>query len=277
MPCHNRSCGDGLAGTRREVAQPIPAGTGGQVAGGGWHSGPMTASSSPDVQSAAAGGTATGAPRFAPRPGGWGDAEQVAEYVARMETLPPRAAGEAMLVDLLPEKVTRVLDLGTGDGRLVARVLDARPAITHAVAVDRSEPMLERARRRFADDDRVTVTAHDLTADVGMLGEAFDVVVSGFAIHHLEHDRKRELFGEVRRILRPDGLFANLEVVESATPRLHAEFLRLISREDGDPEDRLAPVDAQLRWMEDAGLVDVDCLWRWRGFAVLAGRAPAGE
>jgi tRNA (cmo5U34)-methyltransferase len=199
----------------------------------------------------------------------------VADYVARMEVLPPRAAGEAMLVDLLPAHVERVLDLGTGDGRLVARVLEARPAITHAVAVDRSEPMLQRARQRFADDDRVTVAEHDLTADVSVLDAgAFDLVVSGFAIHHLEHDRKRELFGEVRRALRPGGLFANLEVVASATPRLHAEFLAAIGRDADDPEDRLAPVDAQLRWMDDAGLVDVDCFWRWRGFALLAGRAP---
>ena len=63
----------------------------------------------------------------------------------------------------------------------------------------------------------------------------------------------------------------------SATPELHAEFTRLIGRADDDPEDRLADAESQLEWMREAGLTQVDCLWRWRGFALLAGwAAPAG-
>jgi hypothetical protein len=70
-------------------------------------------------------------------------------------------------------------------------------------------------------------------------------------------------------------VFANLEVVQSATPELHAAFRRAIGREADDPEDHLAPVDAQLEWMRAAGLEQVDCLWRWRGFALLVGLASA--
>jgi len=71
-----------------------------------------------------------------------------------------------------------------------------------------------------------------------------------------------------------DGTFANLEVVASATPELHRQFLDLIGRAEDDPEDRLAPVEDQLRWMRRAGLTQVDYFWRWRGFALLAGGAP---
>ncbi len=67
------------------------------------------------------------------------------------------------------------------------------------------------------------------------------------------------------------------EVVTSATPARHAEFLAAIGREVDDPEDRLASVEDQVRWMADAGLVDADCLWRWRGFALLVGDAPARD
>jgi len=114
----------------------------------------------------------------------------------------------------------------------------------------------------------------DIADSIGSFG-FFDVIVSGFAIHHLEDERKRGLFAEVASQLHPGGLFANLEVVASATPELHAEFLATIGRAANDPEDRLAGVEVQLGWMRDAGLTQVDCLWRWRGFALLAGRAAA--
>ena len=99
-------------------------------------------------------------------------------------------------------------------------------------------------------------------------------MVSGFAIHHLSHDRKRSLFGEVVDSLRPGGVFANLEVVQCATPELHEEFNRRIERPGGDPQDVLAEVEPQLTWMRDAGLTQVDCAWRWRGFALLVGQGP---
>lgn len=69
-------------------------------------------------------------------------------------------------------------------------------------------------------------------------------------------------------------MFANLEVVQCATPELHEEFNQRIGRPGGDPQDVLAQVEPQLSWMRDAGLVHVDCQWRWRGFALLVGRAP---
>ena len=71
--------------------------------------------------------------------------------------------------------------------------------------------------------------------------------------------------------LNPGGVFLNLEVVASASRKRHAEFLTAIGRTADDPEDRLASPEEQLGWMRDAGMVDVDCLWRWRGFALLVG------
>jgi cyclopropane fatty-acyl-phospholipid synthase-like methyltransferase len=102
-----------------------------------------------------------------------------------------------------------------------------------------------------------------------------DVTISGFAIHHLEHERKRSLFAEIARSLTPGGVFANLEVVASASAARHREFLTAIGRQEDDPEDRLATVEDQCAWMRDAGLSDVECLWRWRGYALLVGMAPA--
>ena len=203
----------------------------------------------------------------------WQDEAKVEEYVGRVGRLAARQAGEAELVEALPTTVRRVLDLGCGDGRLAALVLEARPEAEGAIGLDSSPPMLDLARRRFQDDARVEVRSHDLDEALPVLGP-FDVVVSGFAIHHLAHERKRSLFGEVVQALRPGGVFANLEVVQCATPELHEEFNRRIDRPGGDPQDVLAQVEPQLGWMRDAGLLQVDCSWRWRGFALLVGQAP---
>jgi tRNA (cmo5U34)-methyltransferase len=205
---------------------------------------------------------------------GWSDTRQVDWYLDRIGQLPPRLAGEEVLRSVLPPELRSLLDLGCGDGRLIAHAVDTRPQLTHVVGVDLSAPMLSRAKERFKSDRRVTVQQWDLGDSLETFG-AFDVVVSGFALHHLEDERKRSLFSEVAQQLHPGGLFANREVVASATPELHAEFLGLIGRVADDPEDRLAPIGPQLRWMRDAGLTQVDCLWRWRGFALMVGRRPA--
>ncbi len=203
---------------------------------------------------------------------GWDDPEQVHWYLQRVGGLEPRMAGEEVLCSLLPADPRSVLDLGCGDGRLCALVLEACPTVERAVGLDRSPPMHARAQERFDHDRRVTFQHHDLADAIEPFG-SFDVIVSGFAIHHLEDDRKKRLFAEIARQLNPGGLFANLEVVASATPELHAEFLAAIGRTADDPEDRLVDVETQSRWMREAGLAEVDCRWRWRGFALLVGHA----
>ncbi len=94
-------------------------------------------------------------------PNSWTDGAKTAEYLTRADTLPHRGEGEGVLVrDLGPALPGRVLDLGCGDGRLTALVLAAYPEST-ATCIDMSQPMLEAARERFADDDRVTLGTHD--------------------------------------------------------------------------------------------------------------------
>ena len=204
----------------------------------------------------------------------WRDTDKVNEYVGRVGRLAARRAGEAELLEALPAEVERVLDLGCGDGRLIALVLDARPEVKAAIGLDSSPPMIELARERFRSDPRVEIREHDLRSPIAD-PFSFDLVTSGFAIHHLTHERKQSLFTEIAGMLRPGGVFANLEVVQCATPELHEEFNRRIERPAGDPEDVLAGVEEQLVWMRAAHLSNVDCYWRWRGFALLVGEETA--
>jgi tRNA (cmo5U34)-methyltransferase len=196
-------------------------------------------------------------------------AEKVAGYRSRADTIPHRLEGDTVLVELLPERVERVLDLGCGDGRTLGIVREARPGAL-GVGLDFSPPMLAAARERFAEDGAVQILSHDLAEPLPELG-TFDLVVSSFAIHHLEDDRKRELYGEVFARLRPGGVFCNLEHVASATQALHQEFLDAIG-EPEDPSNHLVDVQTQLGWLRELGFGDVDCLWKWRELALLFGR-----
>ncbi len=199
----------------------------------------------------------------------WNDPQHSAAYLARADGLPHRQEGEAALVDDLSEVLPgRLLDLGCGDGRLTALLLDAYPGRA-AVCLDLSPVMLAAAEERFGADAAVALVRHDFARPLPLVG-AFDAVVSSLAVHHVDDARKRALFAEVAGLLRPGGVFANLEVVASPTPALHARW-RLETGAPDDPSDRLRDVESQLRWLADCGFDDVDCIWKWRGLALLRG------
>ncbi len=124
--------------------------------------------------------------------------------------------------------------------------------------------MLRAAGERFADDEHIELVEHDLAEPLPALGR-FDAVVSSMAIHHLEHERKSSLYGEVFDLLEPGGVFANFEHVASPTHRLHVAFFAAIGEplEDEDPSDRLLDVESQLVWLREIGFDDVDCYWKW--------------
>lgn len=200
----------------------------------------------------------------------WADPDHAGGYLERADRLPHRREGEDVLVrDLSTCLPGRVLDLGCGDGRLTAMVLAAYPTST-AICVDMSPTMLDAARARFGDDARVELVSARLDDALPVDGP-FDAIVSSLAIHHVEDDRKQSLYAEAAALLAPGGVLANLEIVESPTPALHARWRDEMGAVD-DPSDRLCALEPQLAWLRDAGLVDVDCIWKWRSLALLRGQ-----
>ena len=201
----------------------------------------------------------------------YASAEHALRYLAGADRIPHRTEGEAVVLDLVPRSVRRILDLGTGDGRLLALLMIDRP-MAEGVALDFSPTMLDAARRRFRDAPRVEVVSHDLDEPLPDLG-TFDAVVSSFAIHHCTDERKRELYREIHGLLEPGGVFCNLEHVASPTPSLHERFLTAlgISAGDEDPSNKLASVEVQLRWLREVGFSEVDCHWKWLELALLGG------
>jgi SAM-dependent methyltransferase len=198
-------------------------------------------------------------------PGEWSNPEWIDAYLGR--EIPHRDIAESLLLEALPERVERFLDLGTGDGRLLALVGERHPQ-AHGIGIDASIPMLERAGRRFGENPLIELRRHDLTQPLPAEKGAFDAIVSALAIHHVPDERKRSLFAEARELLRPEGVFVNLEIVTSPTPELHDRFRHAIGRPDDDPSDRLAGLEEQLQWLREAGFSQVDCRFKWLELAL---------
>jgi tRNA (cmo5U34)-methyltransferase len=205
----------------------------------------------------------------------WTEHDHAVRYLGDAERIPHRVEGEQTLLELLPQEVHRVLDLGCGDGRLLALVLKARPQAA-GTGIDFSPTMLRGARERFAGTANVTIVEHNLDQPLPEMGR-FDAVVSSLAIHHCEHERKRSLYEEIFQLLELGGIFCNLERVASPTPKLYAHFLsaRGSAPEMEDPSNKLLDLETQLGWLRSIGFEDVDCCWKWLEFALLAGSRPA--
>jgi tRNA (cmo5U34)-methyltransferase len=199
--------------------------------------------------------------------GGWRDPGRVTEYLSR--AIPHRDIAEAMLLQALPASLERFIDLGTGDGRLIGLIREQHPD-ARALGVDFSEPILARARERFAGDRLVELREHDLTRPLAVQGPV-GAVVSALAIHHLEDERKQALFREIYALLEPRGVFVNLDLVTAVSGEQHERFRLAIGRAQDDPADRLAGLCDQLGWLRQAGLKDADCQFKWLQLALLVG------
>lgn len=206
----------------------------------------------------------------------WSDTKHALEYLRHADWIPHRKEGDAVLLEFLPSSAKRILDLGSGDGRLLRLIKEVWPE-ARCVATDFSPAMLKLLQERFAADPGVIVLNHDMRDNLPPL-EQFDSVVSSFAIHHLPHKRKRTLYEEIFNLLIPGGVFCNLEHVASATPGLHLQFLQRLASvsEEEDPSNKLLDVETQLTWLRKIGFIDVDCHWKWRELALFTGTRPGG-
>lgn len=196
--------------------------------------------------------------------------------------------------------IDRFLDLGSGSGLLAIAIL-ARYPEAQAFLVDFSEPMMDAARDLLQEDvslpQFILADLADPAWGASVASAApYDAVVSGFAIHHLTHERKRLLFREIFDLLAPGGMFVNVEHVASATPWVESLFdqamveslaahqLRIgtghsrqqvASAYESRPDKSaniLAPVEEQCAWLVDAGFDDVDCFFKYFELAVFGGR-----
>lgn len=204
----------------------------------------------------------------------WSDPNKSSYYLNKVSSYSNRLPGEKVLLESIPETAKRILDIGSGDGRMIRLIkenLQSKSDIEFT-ALDVSPPMLEVLEKNFKNDSSVNIINHDLDKPLPNLGY-FDTIVSSFAIHHLRHKRKFELYEEIYESLNPMGVFCNLEHVASVSARHHIKFFENmgepLSREE--KSDKTLSVERQLQMLRDIGYVEVDCLWKWYEIALLVG------
>jgi tRNA (cmo5U34)-methyltransferase len=149
-----------------------------------------------------------------------------------------------------------ILDLGTGTGETLVRVLAKHPQAS-AVGIDENDGMLEVARHRLAGRS-VDLRVADL-ADPLPVGP-FDLVVSALAIHHLDGPGKAALFERIAGVLVPGGRFVLGDVI---VPEDGPPITPL-----SDDYDKPSTLSDQVAWLESAGL-RVEVIWGTDDLAVL--------
>ena len=112
--------------------------------------------------------------------------------------------GYDVLVNHVPASARVVLDLGSGNGPLLERLLAKRPDLTRVVGVDLCRADLDLARRRLPDP-RLELREERAQA-LGIASACVDAVLSHHAFYLM--DPVEPVVSEVARVLRAGGVFA---------------------------------------------------------------------
>lgn len=199
-------------------------------------------------------------------------------------------------------QVSRFLDLGCGNG-ILGRAIHAQYPDAKGIFLDFSESMINAAKsQQVTHPENLEFIVQDFgikswIADLAQ-GEPFDVIVSGFAIHHQPDERKREIYTEIYQLLQPGGVFINIEHVASSSALVAEMFEELMidslfafHQSQGSQQSQaeiaqayyqrpdktaniLAPVDSQCQWLREIGFIDVDCYMKIFEIAIIGGVRP---
>lgn len=190
-----------------------------------------------------------------------------------------------MILEQIPQagKELKVLDIGAGTGLLSAMILERYPH-ANITLIDIAEKMLDQARERFGKNENIKYIAADYSEYD--FTESFDVIVSSLSIHHLTHEKKKELYQTLFDQLNPGGLFINgdqfLATTEEREKRNQSwwrktiesagiDLNQLYAWEKRTAMDIPATVNENINWMNDAGFANTDIIFKEHNFGVIIG------
>lgn len=214
----------------------------------------------------------------------------VAEYDSLIHrAVPGYSEMLARMLAYVPGQPRRVLELGCGTGNYSALLAERWPR-ADLTLVDGSAEMLAAAQHRIGPD-RAVHTIGAMFEDVELQPGSYDLVTSCIAIHHVRD--KQPLFRKLRAALEPGGSFVFGDQMGGRPAGNHrvnwnsmvafwelpghctAEEMRSLS-EHAEAHDHYEPVFDQMRQLERAGFVELDCVWRNWLWAVVTARAGPG-
>ncbi|MDJ0909598.1 MAG: class I SAM-dependent methyltransferase [Woeseiaceae bacterium] len=228
--------------------------------------------------------------------------ERARTYDADMDIMHPlRHKMIDVALDVLPfppADTLKVLDLGVGTGAFSLKLLDRFPN-SEIVAIDGSSSMLELARARLHEHlHRVELVVSDFRAIPETLLEpdTFDVVISSYALHHLDADDKAAVLGSVVAALKTGGWLLNADLVvanspdveeriqqirvEAVTERAPMDDQRFSSSaatrqhlrdlEEAE-QDQPLTLSEDLRVIRDSGIGNAEVVWKEFREAVICG------
>lgn len=111
-----------------------------------------------------------------------------------------------------------VLDVGCGTGTQALIAKERVGATGHVDAIDPSQPMLARARRKAKHAKRAIDFQLGVIEHLPFPNQSFDAVLITMVMHQLPDDLKRQGLAEIVRVLKPGG---RVLVVDTGNPKEH--------------------------------------------------------
>ena len=178
-----------------------------------------------------------------------------------------------------------ILDIGCSDGLMLDKLVHTLDNDGNYVGIDVSEPMLEKARERFANrsiSDRVDIRYCDLRYEFPEFDSVYDIITSILTIQFIPIEYRQDIIQNVYDNLSGRGAFIMVEKVLGNSAKLDNLFVKnyydmkrangytdeQIERKRLSLEGVLVPMtnDWNIQLLRQAGFKHVDVFWRWMNF-----------
>jgi ubiquinone/menaquinone biosynthesis C-methylase UbiE len=204
-------------------------------------------------------------------------------------------------IEVLPFHTTRALralDLGVGTGVFSKQFLKMYPN-SKVVAIDGAASMLELAKSRLGGlAQRVEWFLSDFqTMSTKIIKPvSFDVVISSYALHHLNAQEKLGVLKSVVQAIKPAGWFLNADIfvavdpdverriqeirVEAVTERAPAQDKRFCSTDatrqflddlEAKEQDIPQTLDKDMQILRESGISNAEVFWKEYREALIGG------